>query len=337
MKRLICLLSIVALTASVEASAQKKYMTLSGKITNKNSDSLVVRSRKFSKKIKVNAGGFFSDTLKVEKGYYSLFDGKEQTPVYLENGFDLNVTINTKEFDETVSYSGKGAVPNNYLAKKSLLQEEALRDNLLWDLEKAEFEKKLYKIEDTFKIFLGKLTKEDPAFLAQQMKEKDGFIKGLSNRYEGNKYIKEVLAKGKASPKFIDYENFSGGTVSLDDLKGKYVYIDVWATWCGPCKAEIPFLKKVEKAYHGKNIEFVSISVDYAKDHDAWKTMVKEKELEGIQLFANENFKSGFVQEYKINGIPRFILIDPNGNIVSADAPRPSSDSLIKLFDSLKL
>jgi len=46
----------------------------------------------------------------------------------------------------------------------------------------------------------------------------------------------------------------AGGTTSLDDLKGKYIYIDVWATWCGPCKAEIPFLKDVEKKYHGKKL-----------------------------------------------------------------------------------
>ena len=45
----------------------------------------------------------------------------------------------------------------------------------------------------------------------------------------------------------------------LEDLRGKYVYIDVWATWCGPCRGEIPYLQKVEEKYKGKNIEFVSI------------------------------------------------------------------------------
>lgn len=80
-------------------------------------------------------------------------------------------------------------------------------------------------------------------------------------------YLK-ALAKGNPSPGFTDYENYAGGTTSLDDLKGKYVYIDVWATWCGPCKAEIPFLKEVEEEYRDKNIEFVSISIDQDKDRD---------------------------------------------------------------------
>ena len=123
----------------------------------------------------------------------------------------------------------------------------------------------------------------------------------------------------------------------MNDLKGKYVYVDVWATWCGPCKREIPFLKEVEKAYHGKNIEFVSISVDKAKDHATWKKMVEEKELTGIQLFAENDWNSNFVKGYKINGIPRFILIDPAGKIVSPDAPRPSSDDLKVLLNELKL
>jgi thiol-disulfide isomerase/thioredoxin len=141
------------------------------------------------------------------------------------------------------------------------------------------------------------------------------------------------LAKGMVSPKFEGYENFKGGTTSLDDLKGKFVYVDVWATWCGPCKAEIPFLKELEAKYHGKNIEFVSISVDVAKDHDKWKTMVEEEDLKGIQLFSDKNWQSDFVTGYLIKGIPRFILIDPNGNIVSSNAPRPSEKKLIEMFD----
>jgi thiol-disulfide isomerase/thioredoxin len=337
MKRLICLLSIAVLTVSVEVTAQIKHVTLSGKITNKKSDSLEVYSRKFSKKISVNADGVFSDTFKIEKGYYKLSDGNKQTAVYLDSGFNLNVTMDTKEFEETVSYSGRGSVMNNYLAKKALLIKVIFEDTSLWSLGKVEFDQKTTQIEESFKLLLKKIKKGDPAFVAQQISDKDYFIKELYSSYEEKKYIKEFLAMGKVSPKFVNYENFSGGVYSLDDLKGKYVYIDVWATWCGPCKAQIPFLKTIEKEYHGKNIEFVSISVDSAKDHEAWKTMVKEKELSGIQLFADKNFDSNFVKEYKINGIPRFILIDPNGNIVTANAPRPSSDSVRKLFDRLKL
>jgi thiol-disulfide isomerase/thioredoxin len=145
------------------------------------------------------------------------------------------------------------------------------------------------------------------------------------------------LAKGQVSPVFVNLENNAGGTTSLADLKGKYVYIDVWATWCGPCKAQIPSLKKVEKEYHDKNIEFVSLSIDVKKDHATWKQMIIDKELGGIQLMADNDWKSKFVTDYGIQGIPRFILVDPSGNIVNSDAPRPSDKKLIDLFNELKI
>jgi len=147
----------------------------------------------------------------------------------------------------------------------------------------------------------------------------------------------KALVKGNPSPKFNNYENHKGGTTSLDDLKGKYVYIDVWATWCGPCVREIPFLKEVEEKYRNKNIEFVSISIDDQEDHEKWKSFVSEKQMEGVQLYADDNWKSEFIKKYAITSIPRFILIDTEGNIVSADAPRPSSEKLIELFTELNL
>jgi len=155
----------------------------------------------------------------------------------------------------------------------------------------------------------------------------------ITEKYENLK----KLSKGQRSPVFTAYENHAGGTTSLSDFKGKYVYIDVWATWCGPCLAEVPALKKVEKQYHNKNIEFVSISIDVEGKYDAWKKMVTDKALSGVQLLADKNWKSDFVAAYEIKGIPRFILIDPNGDIVSANAPRPSSPDLINLFNELKL
>ena len=142
----------------------------------------------------------------------------------------------------------------------------------------------------------------------------------------------ETLAEGMDSPKFANYENYNGKTTSLDDLQGRYVYIDIWATWCEPCKAEIPFLKKLEDKYHEKKIAFISISIDSEKDHNIWKEMVAEKELSGIQLFSDKDWNSEFIKNYLVNSIPRFILIDMGGKIISADAPRPSQGEIISIL-----
>ncbi len=169
--------------------------------------------------------------------------------------------------------------------------------------------------------------------------EKDQLIVDAINKLSTDEEIKKAVneqlaaikstAVGEPSPTF-SFENYEGKTISLDELKGKLVYIDVWATWCGPCKGEIPHLIKLEKEYHNKDITFVSISVDEEKDK--WKEMVKEKQLKGVQLFADKGWKSDFVKAYNINGIPRFILLDKEGKIISPDAPRPSDPKLIDLF-----
>lgn len=317
--------------------APKDYVTLSGTITDKSSDSLIVRSRTYLKKIDVNADGTFSDTLKIEKGVYNLFDGKESTTIFLENGFDLNLTLDTKQFDETIVYSGNGEEPNNYLVQKALIQEKVLYNYDLYDMERLDFDKETNAVFESMSTLLASTKNLDSNFVVEQNKSIEGLKNYVISNYEDKQYLKTKLAKGKPSPKFTDYENYAGGTTSLDDLKGKYVYVDVWATWCGPCKREIPFLKEVEEKYDGKNIEFVSVSIDKQSDSGKWKTMVADKELGGVQLLANNDWQSSFVQEYKIKGIPRFLLIDPNGNIVSADAPRPSDPKLIDLFTELNI
>lgn len=156
--------------------------------------------------------------------------------------------------------------------------------------------------------------------------------KNINERYEKIK----ALEAGKPSPSF-NFENHKGGNTSLEDLKGKVVYVDVWATWCGPCIGEIPHLKELEKQYHGKNVEFVSISVDEKKNYEKWKQFVTDQGLVGTQLIADSDWKSDFVKNYLITGIPRFILIDTEGKIVSADAPRPSDKEIVELFTQLGL
>ncbi|MEM9524979.1 MAG: TlpA disulfide reductase family protein [Bacteroidota bacterium] len=141
----------------------------------------------------------------------------------------------------------------------------------------------------------------------------------------------QKLMPGNPSPSF-DYENYVGGNTKLEDLRGKYVYVDVWATWCGPCIREIPSLKEKEEQYHNANVEFVSLSIDDPEDEEKWRGMIKDRDLGGTQLIADNAWESQFPKDYQINGIPRFILIDPKGHIVSADAPRPSSEDFDELF-----
>ena len=139
------------------------------------------------------------------------------------------------------------------------------------------------------------------------------------------------LAKGNQAPGF-KYANLEGEEIALADMQGKAVYIDVWATWCGPCIKEIPHLEELQEKYADDDrIIFTSISIDENKE--AWEKMVKKKELKGVQLIADNAWDSEIVKDYLIEGIPRFILIDAEGNIVNASAPRPSSIAIKNLLE----
>ncbi|MGO4294562.1 TlpA family protein disulfide reductase [Chitinophaga sp. RAB17] len=123
----------------------------------------------------------------------------------------------------------------------------------------------------------------------------------------------------------------TGNKVSLQDLKGKVVVVDVWATWCGPCKEEMPHLSKLEEEMEGKNVVFLGCSVDEAKDKEKWIDFVKKQEMKGTQIFMSG--WSDITKSYDIKGIPRFMVFDQKGNIVSVDAPRPSEPALKALIE----
>jgi len=137
----------------------------------------------------------------------------------------------------------------------------------------------------------------------------------------------EHLYAGRMAPdaEFYDAE---GKTSKLSDYRGKVLYIDTWATWCGPCKREFPFLKTLEESYHGKNIQFISVSTD--KDVEAWKAFIKKESMSGLQLHQSAVMEKTMSYLYNVNSIPRFVLIDAAGKIVSVDAPRPSSGEEIR-------
>jgi len=144
----------------------------------------------------------------------------------------------------------------------------------------------------------------------------------------------EGMLEGNPAPDFT-LPDVNGKMVTLKELRGKYLYIDFWATWCGPCVKEIPSLKKTEEEYQGRNIRFMSISYDKASDHEKWRTYAIDNKLTGIQLIADDSTRLLLNKTFNIDLIPRFLLLDPQGNIVSANAPRPSSPKLKELFNKV--
>lgn len=327
---------VIIITALIALSACKEpkgYVTLSGKVSNAKSNSLEIVTKDFMKTIALDSEGNFSDTLLVSKGLHTVTDGSNKTLLFLDNGYDLTIQLDANDFSE-IQFSGIGKESNQYLLEKlNFSKTDFANPNDYFKLSPEEFKKKI----NDLKAYNSKIsiTKVDSMIVAQIENDNKRFIDYLEKNYEMKYAMLMKFAKGKPSPTFENYENFEGGTTSLADLKGSYVYIDVWATWCGPCKQQIPYLKKIEEEYEGKNITFVSISTDRQNKYNAWRQMIENQQMGGVQLFAGTDY--AFQQAYQINSIPRFLLIDPEGNIVSADAPRPSDPRLKELFSSLDI
>ena len=139
------------------------------------------------------------------------------------------------------------------------------------------------------------------------------------------------LKKGSLAADFTMTDK-DGKQYSLSDLRGKAVYIDCWATWCGPCCMEIPYMEKLYQHYKGsKDVELISISLDTNKAK--WLAKLKTDKPQWRQFICPDNFKSQLCHNYDIDAIPRFLFFDKDGKIISLDAPRPSDENIIKFID----
>lgn len=141
-----------------------------------------------------------------------------------------------------------------------------------------------------------------------------------------------LLAPGSPAPD-IECEDREGFRFNLSDFFGhKPLYIDLWASWCGPCCEEIPYLAKfVESQGDDSEIDVISISID--DNLDDWLKKLDEVNPDWIQFIATQAGQESISNQYFVTGIPRFILIDSEGKIASVNAPRPSTPNLL---DELK-
>lgn len=333
---LILLLSLAIYSCKNEP---KDFAEFSGKVANipEDTDSLLVFIPSgYEKKIAIDKEGNFSDTLKITEGKYQFRIGNEYGTMHLKNGDKLHLTTDYKDFDKKLTFSGNG----NSVAKSKVETEllHLIMNNLNEEtasLPRDKFNQKITSFRNEYAALKAKHKSLDPSFWKDSDSSLEEDIKGLEAYFHSKIALSEKFT-GKASPEFT-YESIDGKNVSLKDLRGKYVYIDIWATWCGPCIREIPALKELEKKFHGKDLEFVSISIDKLTDKEKWQKFVEKEQLTGIQLFADNDWESDFVKAYEIQGIPRFILLDKEGNIINPDAPRPSDAALERIFNGLDI
>lgn len=133
---------------------------------------------------------------------------------------------------------------------------------------------------------------------------------------------------GAVAPDFTLLD-LKGNKVSLSEYKGKVVYLDFWATWCGPCMREIPYSKELQEAFKDNpNIVFINISLD--QDTARWKKKVEANNMMGVQLISPEGAASTVMKDYNIHALPTFLIIDKNGLFVSKKAKSPSMHGIKK-------
>lgn len=255
---------------------------------------------------------------------YSILEGLDLNNAQHLIFSDYSELVNKTMMNKLAKENGAKALETMPAVEK-LTKLFALIDANITNVEVRDYLKQNAFIEDLSYGEFWKLTDLVNRFMSEcQTVGYKNIIEKLFNQ-------KMLLAPGKPAPLF-KYNDINGKEYALENLKGNLVYIDFWATWCGPCRHELPFLEDVEKAYKGKKVTFISMSVD--DDMFAWDKMVKEKKMMGLQLHANGAWNSTVAKDYQIKGIPTFVLIDDKGIIISPAAPRPSSGAdLVNLLD----
>lgn len=145
----------------------------------------------------------------------------------------------------------------------------------------------------------------------------------LKNTPQGRDYGSMVqslkaLAIGQPAPIFSQTTP-DGKTVSLADYRGKYVLVDFWASWCGPCRAENPAVTKVYNEYKGRNFDILGVSLDKPGEREKWLKAIKDDQLAWTQVSDLKGWDNAVAQRYGVRSIPQNYLVGPDGKIVATN------------------
>lgn len=142
----------------------------------------------------------------------------------------------------------------------------------------------------------------------------------LHEKLVAQNQLLKSLQRGKPAPDFMAV-SLKKDTFNLADFKNRYIVVDVWATWCGPCKVESPNFERIAERYSNNKVAFVALSID--DDKWTWRYQAQEKSKKVLQLLSTNKRLLG--ASYGFESIPRFLLIGPDGKIINIQMPNPSN------------
>jgi thiol-disulfide isomerase/thioredoxin len=123
----------------------------------------------------------------------------------------------------------------------------------------------------------------------------------------------------------------SGRRIDLADWRGRVVVVDFWATWCGPCVADLPALKELYERYHPRGVEFVGVSLDRSEDEGGRRALLdflEERDVPWPQFYQGEEWDSAFSADWGIQAIPTLFVVDRQGRLAAVDARRKLEELL---------
>lgn len=263
----------------------------------------------------------YSNSLFAEPGHIKIVRVKDAARSYLISGSPTQ--HDAEEFGASMQHLSDQQGPIRAGYKEKSAAEKAVTDKKLNDLEKQKKNLVYQFIADHPKSFYSLyLVTSRVSFdidYNEIMALYNKLDKSVQQTESGKKTAQkiEVLAKSRIGNPMINFTqaDTSGNPVSFDNFKGKYVLVDFWASWCGPCRAENPNVLKAYNAFKDKGFTVVGISLDDKAAN--WKKAIRDDKMPWTQLSDLKGWKNELSTSYGIQAIPGNLLIDPQGKIVA--------------------
>lgn len=299
----------------------------------------------FSVEVTIDAPNIYSVDLLGQKGELVILDGN-----------DVTITYNK----ETETYTVGGTDENKKLAEAMALMKEQQQKSQELAAEyqsatsseaKAEVEKKYNDFQESaqedFKAQIRKsgtslanIIMIEQVDINKNIEFADSVVSKLAQKYPKNEMVQRKMgqiegilntAVGQSAPE-IKLPTPEGTEVALSSLKGNYVLIDFWASWCGPCRRENPNVVKVYNKYHDKGFEIFSVSLD--RDKDSWVAAIEKDGLTWTHVSDLKFWQSVAAKKYGINSIPATLLLDKEGKIIAKNLRGEAlEEKLAELFN----